>query len=53
MVSNTTKTPHLHPAAHCLYILYFELGKGGMGGGGEPEERLWAIVHKAGSKIPT
>ncbi len=36
MVSNT---PYLLPATHCLYILYFDTGKGGVGGV-EPERRL-------------
>ncbi len=31
MVSNTH---YLLPATHCLYILYFDRGKGGVGGGG-------------------
>ncbi len=34
-------------------ILFFDFGKGRRGGGGEPERRLEALVHKAGSKIPT
>ncbi len=35
IVSNRTKRPL--PATHCLYILNFDLGKGG---GGEPERRF-------------
>jgi hypothetical protein len=40
MVSNTTHhspPPHLIPAKHCLYILYFDLEKGG--GVGEVNQR--------------
>ncbi len=37
LVSNMTQHPHPFPATHSLYLLYFEC----------------AIVHKAGSKIPT
>jgi hypothetical protein len=34
-------TPHPHPVTHCLYLLYFDTVKGGMGGGGgELERRL-------------
>jgi hypothetical protein len=42
MVSNRTQvnTPQPLPATHCLYILYFDTGKGGGGGGGEPKRRL-------------
>ncbi len=46
MVSKTTQ----HPPP---LILYFDFGKGRRGGGGEPEKVRGAIVHKAGSKIPT
>ncbi len=39
MVSNMTEhppQPHPLPAIHCLYILYFDAGKGG---GGELNQR--------------
>jgi hypothetical protein len=39
-------TPYPLPATHCLYILYFDTGKGSIV---EPERRF----HKARSKIPT
>jgi hypothetical protein len=30
MVSNTTQPPpHPLPATHCMYIMYFDFGKGG------------------------
>ncbi len=48
--------PPALPATHCLYILYFDKGKGGRGEGGlrwTREKVRGAIVHKAGSKIPT
>jgi hypothetical protein len=38
MVSNTTQHPHLLPATHCLYILYFGFGKGE--GVGEVNQRM-------------
>ncbi len=28
MISNTTQHPNLLPAAFCLFILYFDFGKG-------------------------
>jgi hypothetical protein len=41
MLSITTQQPlHPLPATLCLYILYVDFGKGGNGGGGEPERRL-------------
>ncbi len=50
MVSNRTKHPH---PTHCLYILYFDTGKGKGGGGIWTREKVrWAKVHKAGWKIP-
>ncbi len=51
MVSNRTQHPHPHPPAkHCLYILYFDTGKGG---GLNQREVREAKVHKNESKIPT
>jgi hypothetical protein len=38
MVSNRTQHPHPLPATHCLYILYFDTGKG-LGGGGGLDQR--------------
>ncbi len=29
MASNPTQHPNPLPATHCLYILYFDFGKGG------------------------
>jgi hypothetical protein len=41
MVSTGLNIPHPLPAKHCLYILYFDTGKGEGGRGGvEPERRL-------------
>jgi hypothetical protein len=37
--SPTLNAPHLLPATHCLYIMYFDTGKGEEGGV-EPERRL-------------
>ncbi len=52
-----TPPPHPLSATYCLYILFFDRGKGvGRRGEVNIERRLdghWAIVHKAGSKIPT
>jgi hypothetical protein len=31
MVSNTTQHPHPLQATNCLYIMYFDFGKGGRG----------------------
>jgi hypothetical protein len=47
MFSNTAQnTPHPLSAKLCLYILYFDFGKGEREGS-EPEEKV------RGSKIPT
>ncbi len=39
MVLNTSQHPHPLPATHCLYILYFDFGKGGGVGGGKVNQR--------------
>ena len=51
MAYNRTQHPNPLPVTHCLYILYFDTGKGG----GELNQRevSGAAVHKAESKIPT
>ncbi len=54
MIPTGLNTPHPLPARHSLYILYFDTGKRGVGGGGvEPERVGKATVHKAERKIPT
>ncbi len=40
MVSNRTQQPHPLPVTHCVYILYFDTGKGEGEGGGEPQRKL-------------
>jgi hypothetical protein len=53
MVSNRTQHPHLLPATHYLYILYFGTGRGGGGIYLTREKVRGATVHRAGSKILT
>jgi hypothetical protein len=52
-VSNRTQNlPHPLPATHCLYILYFDTGKGE--GRVKPDIKVrGATVHNAEAKIPT
>jgi hypothetical protein len=51
VLQHNSTNPDLLPVTHCLYIMYFDTGRGGEG---EPERRFeGAIVCKAGSKIPT
>ncbi len=49
MISNMTQNPL--SATHCLYILYFDKGRGG--GGWTREKIRWGSVYKTGSIIPT
>ncbi len=52
MVSNRTQHPHPLPAPHCVYMLYFDSGKG-EGGRDEPERRLKGQQFtKLGLKYP-
>jgi hypothetical protein len=42
------------PPPQPLSVMYFDIGKGGVGGGELNREKVrGATVHKAGSKIPT
>ncbi len=51
IVYNRTQHPYPLPATYCLYILYFDSGKGD-GGSRTREKVRGATVHNARSKIP-